>query len=206
MRDAITRRNGLKVRNGTYYLVDTGYSNNYGFLTPFHCQRQHLSEWATGKRPAQTPVEVFNMPHVPDDVLENLVPEGQELGAKDDASNEQPENMGSKSYIVYFGWVTDVYGTWYECYKQLKNFDSYYYKHFDTKDEAIAKFYSWTGGKIRVEVPPQLTLKEAIVVTRLDEISPPPFPQATGSKTCDRLHHLHTMKALICGHEILLFI
>ncbi|KAK9125403.1 hypothetical protein Scep_014249 [Stephania cephalantha] len=140
LRDALSRRNGLKVPSDNYYLVDAGYSNCQGFLAPFRGQRYHLSEWASGNHPAQTPEEVFNMRHAkarniietcfgalkqrwavlrspcfydvkmttliiiacavlhnfltmeePDDLLDTVVVEGQELGAEDDASNEPPE-------------------------------------------------------------------------------------------------------------------
>ncbi|KAK9118451.1 hypothetical protein Scep_016544 [Stephania cephalantha] len=111
-----------------------------GFWHLFRGQRYHLSEWASGNHPAQTPEEVFNMRHAkarniietcfgalkqrwavlrspcfydvkmttliiiacavlhnfltmeePDDLLDTVVVEGQELGAEDDASNEPPE-------------------------------------------------------------------------------------------------------------------
>ncbi|KAJ8774298.1 hypothetical protein K2173_009729 [Erythroxylum novogranatense] len=39
LRDAITRRHGLKVPHGCYYLVDAGYTNCEGFLAPFRGQR-----------------------------------------------------------------------------------------------------------------------------------------------------------------------
>ncbi|PPD86965.1 hypothetical protein GOBAR_DD16092 [Gossypium barbadense] len=45
LRDAITRRHGLKVPHGCYYLVDARYTNCEGFLAPFKGQRYHLNEW-----------------------------------------------------------------------------------------------------------------------------------------------------------------
>ncbi|PPD76415.1 hypothetical protein GOBAR_DD26660 [Gossypium barbadense] len=45
LRDAISRRHGLKVPHGCYYLVDAGYTNCEGFLAPFRGQRYHLNEW-----------------------------------------------------------------------------------------------------------------------------------------------------------------
>nr|XP_011464621.1 PREDICTED: uncharacterized protein LOC105351565 [Fragaria vesca subsp. vesca] len=62
LRDAITRRNGLKVPNSNYYLVDGGYTNGKGFLAPFRGQLYHLSEWRDGHRPT-TAKEFFNMKH-----------------------------------------------------------------------------------------------------------------------------------------------
>ncbi|XP_028964930.2 protein ALP1-like isoform X1 [Malus domestica] len=62
LRDAVTRRNGLKVPNGCYYLVDGGYTNGKGFLAPYRRTRYHLNEWRDGYRPT-TPAEFFNMKH-----------------------------------------------------------------------------------------------------------------------------------------------
>ncbi|XP_031268077.1 protein ALP1-like [Pistacia vera] len=62
LRDAITRRNGLKVSQGHYYLCDVGYTNGEGFLAPYRGQRYHLSEWQQGHQPA-SPQEFFNMKH-----------------------------------------------------------------------------------------------------------------------------------------------
>ncbi|XP_061374222.1 protein ALP1-like [Gastrolobium bilobum] len=62
LRDAINRRNGLKVPTGYYYLVDAGYTNGDGFLVPYRGTRYHLSEWRHGHVPT-TPQEVFNKRH-----------------------------------------------------------------------------------------------------------------------------------------------
>ncbi|XP_024039390.1 protein ALP1-like [Citrus clementina] len=62
LRDALTRRNGLKVPHGHYYLVDTGYTNGNGFLAPFRGERYHLSDYRDGHQPT-TPAEFFNMRH-----------------------------------------------------------------------------------------------------------------------------------------------
>ncbi|XP_031282515.1 protein ALP1-like [Pistacia vera] len=62
LRDAITRRNGLKVPQGHYYLCDAGYTNGEGFLAPYRGQRYHLSDWRQGHQPA-SPQEFFNMKH-----------------------------------------------------------------------------------------------------------------------------------------------
>ncbi|GAB4855591.1 hypothetical protein Ancab_039775 [Ancistrocladus abbreviatus] len=43
LRNAISRPHGLRVPQG-YYLVDGGYSNSEGFLTPYRGQRYHLKE------------------------------------------------------------------------------------------------------------------------------------------------------------------
>ncbi|MFQ6661463.1 hypothetical protein Gotur_029616 [Gossypium turneri] len=45
LRDAISRRYGLKVPHGCYYLVDADYTNCEGFLAPFRGQKYHLNEW-----------------------------------------------------------------------------------------------------------------------------------------------------------------
>ncbi|XVF86105.1 hypothetical protein PTKIN_Ptkin18bG0014400 [Pterospermum kingtungense] len=62
LRDAITRRDGLKIPQGCYYLCDAGYTNGEGFLAPYRGQRYHLNEWRHGHQPA-TPQEYFNMKH-----------------------------------------------------------------------------------------------------------------------------------------------
>ncbi|GAV90081.1 LOW QUALITY PROTEIN: DDE_4 domain-containing protein, partial [Cephalotus follicularis] len=62
LRDAISRRNGLRVPQGHYYLCDAGYSNAQGFLTPYRGQRYHLTEFRDGPNP-NTPEKFFNMKH-----------------------------------------------------------------------------------------------------------------------------------------------
>ncbi|XVF07196.1 hypothetical protein REPUB_Repub06bG0117700 [Reevesia pubescens] len=51
LRDAISKRNGLKVPKGFYYLCDAGYTNGEGFLTPYRGQRYHLNEWRQNHTP-----------------------------------------------------------------------------------------------------------------------------------------------------------
>ncbi|KAK9985593.1 hypothetical protein SO802_030544 [Lithocarpus litseifolius] len=53
LRDAIYRRNGLK--------VPQGYTNGEGFLAPYRAQRYHLNDWS-GHQPT-SPKEFFNMKH-----------------------------------------------------------------------------------------------------------------------------------------------
>ncbi|GAV56959.1 LOW QUALITY PROTEIN: DDE_4 domain-containing protein, partial [Cephalotus follicularis] len=60
LRDAISRRNGVKVPQGYSYLCDAGYTNGEGFLAPYKGQRYHLNEWRQGYLPT-TPRELFNM-------------------------------------------------------------------------------------------------------------------------------------------------
>ncbi|MFQ6666710.1 hypothetical protein Gotur_032967, partial [Gossypium turneri] len=62
LRDVISRKHGLKVSHGCYYLVDAGYTNCEGFLAPFRVQKYHLNEWRQGYQPS-TPKEFFNMKH-----------------------------------------------------------------------------------------------------------------------------------------------
>ncbi|XP_074561596.1 uncharacterized protein LOC141817872 [Curcuma longa] len=62
LRDAISRRNGLKIPQGCYYLCDAGYTNGEGFLAPYRGQRYHLTEWRQGYQPT-TSKEYFNMKH-----------------------------------------------------------------------------------------------------------------------------------------------
>lgn len=62
LRDALTRRNGLKVPEGYYYLVDAVYTNGMGFLSLYRGERYHLSDFRNGHQPC-TPKEFFNMKH-----------------------------------------------------------------------------------------------------------------------------------------------
>ncbi|KAL8495124.1 hypothetical protein ACS0TY_019333 [Phlomoides rotata] len=63
LRDAVTRTHGLKVPTGNYYLVDGGYTNENGFLSPYRGFRYHLREWDTHHGP-QNYQECFNIKHV----------------------------------------------------------------------------------------------------------------------------------------------
>ncbi|MED6181707.1 hypothetical protein PIB30_118851 [Stylosanthes scabra] len=63
LRDAITRRNSLKVPHGNYYLVDAGYTNGPGFLAPYRSTRYHVREWAHGSRAPCNHQEYFNKKH-----------------------------------------------------------------------------------------------------------------------------------------------
>ena len=43
-------------------MVDAGYTNGEGFLSPYRGQRYHLNDWHNGHQPT-TPKEIFNMRH-----------------------------------------------------------------------------------------------------------------------------------------------
>jgi len=45
-----------------YYLVDSGYPNEYGFLGPYRGQRYHLQEFKRRGQP-QNREEIFNLVH-----------------------------------------------------------------------------------------------------------------------------------------------
>lgn len=62
LRDAVSRRHGLRIPHGQYFLVDAGFMNCEGFLAPYRGQRYHLNEWRSGYQPT-TPEELFNMKH-----------------------------------------------------------------------------------------------------------------------------------------------
>ncbi|XP_059639297.1 protein ALP1-like [Cornus florida] len=62
LREAMDKRNGFKVPQGYYYLVDAGYTNCQGFLAPYRGQRYHLNDWRDGHQPT-TPREFYNMKH-----------------------------------------------------------------------------------------------------------------------------------------------
>ncbi|CAL1380873.1 unnamed protein product [Linum trigynum] len=61
LRDALSRKNGLKVPKNKYYLMDGGYANGPGFLAPYRVTRYHLQLWR-GKTP-QNYNELFNHRH-----------------------------------------------------------------------------------------------------------------------------------------------
>ncbi|KAK8954997.1 hypothetical protein KSP39_PZI002110 [Platanthera zijinensis] len=63
LRDALERPNCFEVPKGKYYLVDAGYTNGPGFLTPYRSTRYHLKEWSTqGNNPTNFK-ELFNLRH-----------------------------------------------------------------------------------------------------------------------------------------------
>ncbi|XP_060182900.1 uncharacterized protein LOC132612834 [Lycium barbarum] len=63
LRDAVVRRNGLKVPEGNYYLCDGGYTNGNGFLSPYRGYRYWLRDWQGDNPPRQYREELFNMKH-----------------------------------------------------------------------------------------------------------------------------------------------
>ncbi|KAK4709670.1 hypothetical protein R3W88_004183 [Solanum pinnatisectum] len=63
LRDAIVRRNGLKIPEGNYYLCDRGYTNGKGFLSPYQGYRYWLRDWQGDNPPPRCREELFNMKH-----------------------------------------------------------------------------------------------------------------------------------------------
>ncbi|XP_016541836.1 protein ALP1-like isoform X2 [Capsicum annuum] len=63
LRDAIVRRNGLKILEGNYYLCDGGYTNGKGFLTPYRGYRYWLKDWQCDNPSPRCKEELFNMRH-----------------------------------------------------------------------------------------------------------------------------------------------
>ncbi|KAK9286606.1 hypothetical protein L1049_015006 [Liquidambar formosana] len=61
LRDALRRRDDLKVPSDKYYLVDAGYTNGPGFLAPYRGTRYHLNLWS-GNTPTNYK-ELFNFRH-----------------------------------------------------------------------------------------------------------------------------------------------
>ncbi|KAL0558695.1 hypothetical protein IC582_003275 [Cucumis melo] len=53
----------MKVPKGYYYLIDAGYPNVDGFLTPYRGQCYHLQEWCGAENAPLTSKEFFNMKH-----------------------------------------------------------------------------------------------------------------------------------------------
>ncbi|KAL3614347.1 hypothetical protein CASFOL_042421 [Castilleja foliolosa] len=63
LNDAITRRNGLKVAQGKYFLVDCGFPNRRQFLAPFRGVRYHLQDFAGQGNDPVNEKELFNLRH-----------------------------------------------------------------------------------------------------------------------------------------------
>ncbi|XP_015087738.1 protein ALP1-like isoform X1 [Solanum pennellii] len=63
LRDAVVRRNGLKVPHGNYYLCDGGYTNGNGFLSPYRGYRYWLKDWQGDNPSPRCREELFNMKH-----------------------------------------------------------------------------------------------------------------------------------------------
>ncbi|GFQ06793.1 hypothetical protein PHJA_002823300 [Phtheirospermum japonicum] len=61
--DVVTRRNGLRVPSGKYYLCDCGYTNGPSFLTPYRGVRYHLSGWFRDGGGPMNYRELFNPRH-----------------------------------------------------------------------------------------------------------------------------------------------
>ncbi|XP_063943220.1 uncharacterized protein LOC108208423 isoform X1 [Daucus carota subsp. sativus] len=61
LRDALRRSNGLKVPRKKYFLVDLGFTNSEGFLSPYKGTRYHLNLWR-GNTPTNHK-ELFNLRH-----------------------------------------------------------------------------------------------------------------------------------------------
>ncbi|GLT71885.1 hypothetical protein SLA2020_438720 [Shorea laevis] len=91
LRDAINRRNGLRVPHGYYYLVDAGYTNCKGFLAPYRGQRYHLNDWRVGHQPT-TAEEFFNMKHseLPVDPLEEEMDQQDQQDLTHTGTNNDP--------------------------------------------------------------------------------------------------------------------
>ncbi|KAL5762226.1 hypothetical protein ACOSP7_018490 [Xanthoceras sorbifolium] len=61
--DALSRRNGLKVPQGKYFLVDCGFPNRCQFLAPFRGVRYHLQDFNGQGRHPENANELFNLRH-----------------------------------------------------------------------------------------------------------------------------------------------
>ncbi|KAK1592108.1 hypothetical protein Q3G72_019602 [Acer saccharum] len=68
--DALSRRNGLKLPHGKYFLVDCGFPNRRQFLAPIRGVRYHLQDFAGQGRDPENANELFNLRHAS---LRNIV-------------------------------------------------------------------------------------------------------------------------------------
>nr|GLL35702.1 uncharacterized protein LOC109187015 [Ipomoea trifida] len=61
--DSLSRRNGLKVPQGKYFLVDCGFPNRQQFLAPYRGVRYHLQDFVGQGCDPENDVELFNLRH-----------------------------------------------------------------------------------------------------------------------------------------------
>ncbi|KAH6801111.1 nuclease HARBI1-like protein [Perilla frutescens var. hirtella] len=61
--DALSRRNGLQVPQGKYFLVDCGFANRCQFLAPLRGVRYHLKDFGGQGRHPRNASELFNLRH-----------------------------------------------------------------------------------------------------------------------------------------------
>ncbi|KAH6794826.1 nuclease HARBI1-like protein [Perilla frutescens var. hirtella] len=61
--DALSRRNGLQVPQGKYFLVDCGFANRRQFLAPLRGVRYHLKDFGGQDRHPRNASELFNLRH-----------------------------------------------------------------------------------------------------------------------------------------------
>ncbi|RZB75942.1 hypothetical protein D0Y65_034446 [Glycine soja] len=60
---ALARKNGLKMPQGKYYLVDCGFPNRRKFLAPYRGVRYHLQDFAGHGNDPENEKELFNLRH-----------------------------------------------------------------------------------------------------------------------------------------------
>ncbi|KAL6214003.1 hypothetical protein ACLB2K_013441 [Fragaria x ananassa] len=63
LNDALSRRNGLEVPQGKYFLVDCGFANRRHFLGPLRGVRYHLKYFGGEGRHPKNASELFNLHH-----------------------------------------------------------------------------------------------------------------------------------------------
>ncbi|KAH6786999.1 nuclease HARBI1-like protein [Perilla frutescens var. hirtella] len=68
--DALSRRNGLQVPQGKYFLVDCGFANRRQFLAPLRGVQYHLKDFGGQGRHPRNASELFNLRHA---LLRNVI-------------------------------------------------------------------------------------------------------------------------------------
>ncbi|KAL6527312.1 hypothetical protein OROGR_016402 [Orobanche gracilis] len=63
LNDGLSRKNGLEVPRGKYYLVDCGFANRRQFLAPLRGVRYHLKDFGGQGRHPRNASELFNLRH-----------------------------------------------------------------------------------------------------------------------------------------------
>ncbi|XP_052118921.1 uncharacterized protein LOC127748436 [Arachis duranensis] len=103
LRDAISRRNNLKIPIGNYYLVDANYTNCKGFLAPYRHTRYHVQEWAHEFDPEEDTL-----------LEEEQVLIGDDHGGNEDSDDDMIESIeGSNDWTAWRdNLANEMYNDW----------------------------------------------------------------------------------------------
>ncbi|KAF7824281.1 protein ALP1-like [Senna tora] len=78
----------IYVLPGMYYLIDAGFMNCQGYLTPYRGQRYHLNDWRDGRSPLFYPVRTHNRIGIACCLLHNLIRRYSESDLMDEETTD----------------------------------------------------------------------------------------------------------------------